>query len=188
MHTNNLTELQSRFKIAAHEETDCPDRAEPICFRTSTRRTFTIDKAPRYIMAEQSFSWFGVFVVRGKSPELHRAALTEGYEFTLDATNPVTYRVIGRACDADHQWVAELVKSAPELEIEQLRRERDDWENQTEERSHILAALLGHDEQRLREWVMKLRQSDGEGWAIGEMLDRYLQWYTGKSTTVVSKP
>lgn len=38
----------------------------------------------------------------------------------------------------------------------------------------VAEALTGHDHGHLSRWVTTLKQSDGEGWAIGEMVQRYL--------------
>ena len=36
----------------------------------------------------------------------------------------------------------------------------------------VLDPILHHERARLREKATQLKQSDGEGWAIGEMLER----------------
>lgn len=36
----------------------------------------------------------------------------------------------------------------------------------------VVGAIEGHDDRYLREKVTMLKQSDGEGWAVGEMLER----------------
>lgn len=38
----------------------------------------------------------------------------------------------------------------------------------------IVEPITHHDEDQLRGWVVQLKQSDGEGWAVGEMLERAL--------------
>lgn len=42
----------------------------------------------------------------------------------------------------------------------------------------VVEPLIYHDEQRLHGWVTRLKQSDGEGYAIGEMLERALRYIT----------
>jgi hypothetical protein len=38
--------------------------------------------------------------------------------------------------------------------------------------TYLLQPLEGHDMRQLKKVVIRLKQSDGEGWAAGEMLDR----------------
>jgi hypothetical protein len=40
----------------------------------------------------------------------------------------------------------------------------------------IVEPILEHDEQRLHEVVTRLKQADGESWAVGEMLERALRY------------
>jgi hypothetical protein len=40
----------------------------------------------------------------------------------------------------------------------------------------IVQPLCDHDEDLLRMWITRLKQSDGEGRAVGEMLERALRY------------
>lgn len=42
----------------------------------------------------------------------------------------------------------------------------------------IVKPITAHDEDRLQAWVARLKQSGGEGYAIGEMLERALRYVT----------
>jgi len=41
----------------------------------------------------------------------------------------------------------------------------------------VLNAIKGHDLKLLGKKVVMLKQTDGEGWAVGEMLQRAIEWY-----------
>lgn len=42
----------------------------------------------------------------------------------------------------------------------------------------VVEPIVYHDEQHLQQWITRLKQSDGESWAIGEMLERALRYIT----------
>jgi hypothetical protein len=47
----------------------------------------------------------------------------------------------------------------------------------------VFEALEGHDVEFLQRKATQLKQSDGEGWAIGEMVERAIQKY-GQDGTI----
>jgi len=40
----------------------------------------------------------------------------------------------------------------------------------------VIQPLCDHDEDLLRMWITRLKRSDGEGWAVGETLERALRY------------
>jgi len=59
-------------------------------------------------------------------------------------------------------------------ELEEWEKLAVALEQQIVRLDYVIAAIEGHDIEMLRGMVTRLKQSDGEGWAVGKMLERTL--------------
>lgn len=51
----------------------------------------------------------------------------------------------------------------------------------------VVEALQGHDTEFLQRKATQLKQSDGEGWAIGEMVERVIKQYGQNGTVQINQ-